>query len=151
MLKELSSPQVRLAITQLYAVLDQTVQAQAAAHHLLMSAARAFPQVALLRTAPGVGPIGASRFVADVQTPHRFSSKRKLWRYCRLGVSHRTSDGKPLRHRQLDDNWTGRGADACRMSRAKRSKWPCVRGPTTRSSELTRSRSRARITKRTRG
>ena len=115
-LNELSSPQVRTAITQLYDVLDQTVQAQTAAHHLLMSAARAFPEVALLRTAPGVGPIGAARFVAYVQTPHRFSSKRKLWRYCRLGVSHRTSDGKPLRHAQLDRSGCRRLKDVTRKA-----------------------------------
>ena len=115
-LTELSSRQVRTAMLQLYEVLDQTVAAQAAAYHLLMSAARAFPEVALLRTAPGVGPIGACRFVADVQTPHRFSSKRKLWRYCRLGVSHRTSDGKPLRHAQLDRSGCGRLKDVTRKA-----------------------------------
>ena len=115
-LKELPSAQVRLAITQLYDVLDQTVAGQAAAQHLMMSAARAFPEVALLRTAPGVGPIGACRFVAYVQTPHRFSSKRKLWRYCRLGVSHRTSDGKPLRHPQLDRSGCGRLKDVTRKA-----------------------------------
>jgi transposase len=115
-LAQLSSPHVRTAITQLYEVLDQTVQAQTAAHHLMMSATRAFPEVALLRTAPGVGPIGASRFVAYVQTPHRFSSKRKLWRYCRLGVSHRTSDGKPLRHPQLDAAGCGRLKDVTRKA-----------------------------------
>ena len=116
MLKQLSSPQVRTAILQLYEVLDQTVEAQAVAHHLMMSAARAFPEVTLLRTAPGVGPIGASRFVAYVQMPHRFSSKRKLWRYCRLGVSHRTSDGKPLRHPQLDRPGCGRLKDVTRKA-----------------------------------
>ena len=107
---------MRTAILQLYEVLDQTVAAQAAAHHLMISAARAFPEVALLRTAPGVGLIGASRFVAYVQTPHRFSSKRKLWRYCRLGVSHRTSDGKPLRHAQLDRTVGGRLKDVTRKA-----------------------------------
>ena len=115
-LQQLQSPQVRTAIMQLYEVLDQTVQAQTAAHHLMLSAARAFPEVALLRTAPGIGPIGASRFVAYVQTPHRFSSKRKLWRYCRLGVSHRTSDGKPLRHPQLDRSGCGRLKDVTRKA-----------------------------------
>ena len=115
-LKQLSSRQVRTAILQLYEVLDRTVEAQASAHHLMMSAARAFHEVTLLRTAPGVGPIGAARFVAYVQTPHRFSSKRKLWRYCRLGVSHRTSDGKPLRHPQLDRSGCGRLKDVTRKA-----------------------------------
>lgn len=115
-LEQLSSPQVRAAIQQLYAVLDQTVAAQASARRLMTSAGRAFPEAALLRTAPGIGPISACRFVAYVQTPHRFSSKRKLWRYCRLGVSHRTSDGKPLRHPQLDRSGCGRLKDVTRKA-----------------------------------
>jgi transposase len=115
-LGQLSSPQVCAALRQLYEVLDQTVAAQTAARHLMASAGRAFPEVALLRTAPGIGPVGACRFVAYVQTPHRFSSKRKLWRYCRLGVSHRTSDGKPLRHPQLDRSGCGRLKDVTRKA-----------------------------------
>ena len=116
MLEQLQSVQVHTALRQLYEVLDQTVQAQTAAHHLMLSAARAFPAVTRLRTAPGVGSSGTCRFVADVQTPHRFSSKRKLWRYCRLSVSHRTSDGKPLRHAQLDRSGCGRLKDVTRKA-----------------------------------
>ena len=39
---------------------------------------------------------------AYIHTPSRFSSKRKLWKYCRLSVSHRSSNGKPLRRPRLN-------------------------------------------------
>ena len=76
----------------------------------------AFPEVKLLQTVPGVGPIGAARFSAYVQTPHRFSNRRKLWRYCRLGISFRSSDGKPLSHPRLDANGCGLLKDVARKA-----------------------------------
>ena len=74
---------LRTAITQLYAVLDQSVTAQEQARMLMLRAAQAFPEIKLFRTAPGVGPIGACRFSAYIHTPSRFSTTRKLWKYCR--------------------------------------------------------------------
>src|SRR5204862_2616257 len=71
-------------------------------------AAQAFPEIKLFRTAPGVGPIGACRFSAYVHTPSRFSTTGKLWKYCRLSVSHRSSYGKPLRRPRLDRSGCGR-------------------------------------------
>jgi transposase len=56
---------------------------------------------------PGVGIQLASRFVAFVQTPHRFSSIRKLWRYCKLGIVKRSSDGNPIGRERLDYNANG--------------------------------------------
>jgi transposase len=50
----------------------------------------------------GIGEVGAHIFDALIQTPHRFPDKRKLWRYCRLGVKDRSSDGKPLGYKRLD-------------------------------------------------
>lgn len=93
---------LRTAIKQLYEVLDQSVTAQEQARLLMLRAAQAFPEIKLLRTVPGIGPIGACRFSAYIHTPSRFSSKRKLWKYCRLSVSHRSSNGKPLRRPRLD-------------------------------------------------
>ena len=51
---------------------------------------------------PGVGVIGAHVFVAYIQEPSRFESAQQLWRYCRLGIRDRSSDGKPLGFQQLD-------------------------------------------------
>ena len=101
-LARIESRALRTALGQIYEVLDQSVTAQEQARLLMLRAAQAFPEIKLLRTVPGVGPIGACRFSAYIHTPQRFSSKRKLWKYCRLSVSHRSSNGKPLRRPKLD-------------------------------------------------
>jgi len=115
-LARVESPDLRTAIRQLYEVLDQSVAAQAQARLLMLRAAQAFPEIKLFRTAPGVGPIGACRFSAYSHTPSRFSSKRKLWKYCRLSVSHRSSNGKPLRRPRLDRSGCGRLKDVSRKA-----------------------------------
>jgi len=58
--------------------------------------------------------ITACRFVAYVQTPHRFSNKRKLWRFCRLGITRRESNGKRLAHPRLDSAGVGSLKDVSR-------------------------------------
>jgi transposase len=110
------SRDVRLAINQLYEVLDQSISAPAQAKLLMLRAAQAFPEIKLFRTVPGVGPIGACRFSAYIHTPQRFSSKGKLWKYCRLSVSHRSSNGKPLRRPRLDRSGCGRLKDVSRKA-----------------------------------
>ncbi len=115
-LAEVKSPDLRTAITQLYTVLDQSVAAQAEARLLMLRAAQAFPEIRIFRTAPGIGPIGACRFSAYIHTPNRFSSTRKLWKYCRLSVSHRSSNGKPLRRPRLDRSGCGRLKDVSRKA-----------------------------------
>jgi transposase len=115
-LAQVKASQVRTAISQLYQLLDQSVVAQAQAKLLMLRAAQAFPEIKLFRTAPGVGPIGACRFSAYIHTPQRFSSKRKLWKYCRLSVSHRSSNGKPLRRPKLDRSGCGRLKDVSRKA-----------------------------------
>jgi transposase len=72
------------------------------ARRLMVKLGKAFPEIERLRTAPGVGTIGAHLFVAYVQEPARFASEQKLFRYCRLGIRDRTSDNKPLGYQQLD-------------------------------------------------
>ena len=115
-LARVESRDLRTAITQLYEVLDQSVAAQGEARLLMLRAAQAFTEIKLLRTVPGVGPIGACRFSAYIHTPNRFSSKRKLWKYCRLSVSHRSSNGKPLRRPRLDRSGCGRLKDVSRKA-----------------------------------
>ena len=115
-LAAVKSVAVRTAINQLYAVLDQSMASQTEARLLMLRTAKAFPEIKLLRTAPGVGPICACRFSAYIHTPSRFSSTRKLWKYCRLSVSHRRSNGKPLRRPRLDRNGCGRLKDVTRKA-----------------------------------
>jgi transposase len=78
---------MRVAITQLFELMDQARAQQQQAKQLMTRMAKQFPEIALFQQVPGVGIIGACRFSGYIQTPHRFSSKRKLWRYCRLGIS----------------------------------------------------------------
>ena len=115
-LAKVESRDLRTAIKQLYEVLDQSVAAQEQGRLLMLRAAQAFPEIKLLRTVPGIGPIGACRFSAYIHTPNRFSSKRKLWKYCRLSVSHRSSNGKPLRRPRLDRSGCGRLKDVSRKA-----------------------------------
>lgn len=100
----------------LYSTLDALLEEMKAAKKLMLEAARQFSEVKLLQTAPGIGAIGACRFVALIQNPRRFSNKRKLWRYCRLGVAHRSSDGKLLAHPRLDRNGCGALKDVSRKA-----------------------------------
>jgi transposase len=51
---------------------------------------------------PGIGPVGAHVFSAYIQTPHRFSGRSQLMRFCQLGVRKRSSDGRGLKSERLD-------------------------------------------------
>ena len=46
---------------------------------------------AKLRQIPCVGPIRAALLVAQLQTPHRFRTKRQLWAYSGLALETRIS------------------------------------------------------------
>lgn len=115
LLGELADRSVRQMFAQSFAVLNQMLAAQTQAKVAMTAmAAEQFPEVALLQTAPGVGAITACRFVAYVQTPRRFSNKRKLWRYAKLGITRRESNGKRLAHPRLDSSGVGSLKDCSR-------------------------------------
>lgn len=115
-MQHVSAPAARQAIEQLYPLLDHTLEAQREALGLLRRQAHQYPEIARFRTVPGVGLIGAARFSAYIQAPHRFSSKRKPWRYCRLGITERSSDGKRLGPKRLDHTGLGRLKDVSRKT-----------------------------------
>ena len=107
-LAQVEHPAAREAIEQLYELMDQARQTRRQARRLLGRESRRYPEIALFDGVPGVALVSACRFSAYVQTPHRFRTKRKLWRYCRLGITDRSSDGKPLGRKRLDHNGNGR-------------------------------------------
>ena len=49
-----------------------------------------------------MGPVWACTFVAYIQTPFRFRNKRKLWKFCGLAVTERSSNGELLGYKRLD-------------------------------------------------
>ena len=114
-LKQVSSTAAREMIRNLFDLLDQMQKAQQRAMKLMKRESRQYPEIALFEEVPGVGIVGSCRFSAYVQTPHRFSNKRKLWRYCQLGITDRSSDGKSLGRQALDRNGNSRLKDmSCR-------------------------------------
>lgn len=92
---------------QLYDVLDAMQGVRQKARCLMVGLGRAYPEVARFQQVPGIGPVWACTFSAYVQTPHRFQNKRKLWRFCRLGITDQKSNGESLHRRRLDRNGVG--------------------------------------------
>jgi transposase len=103
-------------IRQLYAMLEAQTKVRQAALQMLRVQSAKYPEVAQFEEVPGIALILACRFSAYVQTPHRFADKQKLWRYSRLGIAWRESDGKPLNHQALDRNGCGALKDLSRKA-----------------------------------
>jgi transposase len=110
----ITDPLIEQMFRQSFAVLNQMLVSLMDAKTVLLEFSRRLPEVRLLQSAPGVGVITACRFVAYVQTPQRFSNKRKLWRYARLGITRRESNGKRLSHPHLDPAGVGSLKDCSR-------------------------------------
>lgn len=99
---KIQSPRLTQMLRRRFRLLDFAVKEQRAAAGLVSSMGLKLPIVKRLQAAPGVGPVSAGVFVGYVQTPHRFRNKRQLWRYSRLGIIDRSSDGKPIGRQRLD-------------------------------------------------
>src|SRR6185436_12533068 len=106
-LKKLPHADLRAQVELLYASMEQAVQTQADTRKLLVRLGKAFPEVQLLSSAPGLGVVGAHVFAAYIADPARFQDDSQLVRYCRLGIRDRTSDDKPLGYEQLDRHGHG--------------------------------------------
>ncbi|MEJ7623465.1 MAG: transposase [Pyrinomonadaceae bacterium] len=116
LLEAIESSQIKHMIAQSFSVLNRMLECECEARRAMLEYARRFPEVRLLQTAPGIGAITACRFVGYLQTPRRFSNKRKLWRYCRLGITRRESNGKRLSHPRLDNAGVGSLKDVSRKA-----------------------------------
>ena len=103
----MSSPTSQHLIRHLFELLDQSVRTQEKARRLMVALGRAFTEVGRFQEVPGIGPVWACTFSAYIQTPHRFRSKRQLWRYCRLAITNRQSNGELLGRQRLDRSGVG--------------------------------------------
>jgi transposase len=115
-LGRVSSSIARASIEQLYDLLWAALKTQRSALALMRKESKRFPEIARFLEVPGIGIVLACRFSAYIQTPHRFAHKRKVWRYCRLGIAWRKSDGQPLNHQALDRNGCGALKDMSRKA-----------------------------------
>lgn len=97
----------RTIVEHLYEQLDSTGQLRQKARANMVALGRRYAEIAQFQRVTGIGVVGAHVFSACIQTPHRFATKQKLWRYCRLGIIERSSAGKPLTYKRLDRSGSG--------------------------------------------
>jgi transposase len=113
-LSKITQSSVRRRSEFYYEQLDALVLLRKQARQELLAEGKKHQAWKLLRSIPALGPIRAAVLMAIVQTPHRFRSKRPLWKYSGFGVvTHRSAEHryvkgqlerskKPLSVRGLD-------------------------------------------------
>jgi len=106
-LNEIKHRPIRNQLVRLYHLMDQTEQMRNKALRAMITRGRNYPEVREFMKIPGIGDIHANLFDAFIQTPHRFAKKSQLWKYCRLSITDRSSDGKPLGYKCLDQAGIG--------------------------------------------
>ena len=103
-LDQLTQPSIRRQLDRKLHFLDEALEQQRMALLEAEALGRRYAEIERFRALPGVGKIGSLVFDAYIQTPYRFISKQQLWKYCQLGITDRSSDGKPLGFKRLDKN-----------------------------------------------
>jgi transposase len=86
-------------VTLLLKGYDQACQQVMTLKRQIERESRKQPEICRLRQIKGVGWVRAATFYAIVDTPHRFASKQKLWKYMGIGLEKRQSGVGPERHR----------------------------------------------------
>ena len=106
-LKKVAPSAVINQLKRLYSLLSTALEVQDASLKEAKKLSHKYPEIREFLKVPGVGAIGSLIFDAYIQTPHRFPRKQQLWRYCKLAVTDRSSDGKPLAYKRLDKAGNG--------------------------------------------
>jgi transposase len=101
-LDKLPRRSVRARLELLYANLDDLEKRRTLVHRRLRRLASRHPVAQRFLAIPGYGPIRAMTFLAVVDTPFRFGTVQKLWRYAGLGLREEQS-GDPDRGRKCPD------------------------------------------------
>ncbi len=98
---------IRNQLLRLYCLMDQTEKMRKTALKTLKKLGRNYPEIKQFMKIPGIADINAHLFDAFIQTPHRFAKTSQLWKYCRLSITDRSSDGKPLGYQRIDSAGIG--------------------------------------------
>jgi len=101
-LKQIKAKPIRNQLERMYAMLEVALRTQESSLNEAIRLGRKYPEIQEFKKIPGIGDIGALTFDAYIQTPDRFTKKSTLWRYCKLGITDRSSDNKPLGYKRLD-------------------------------------------------
>ncbi len=83
-----------LILEGLWNQLEQSEQTEAALLAAAKAQAKRYPEIRRFKDLPGIGFIHSATISAILETPHRFSNKRKVWMYAGLGLMRRSSGGK---------------------------------------------------------
>ena len=90
-LRKITRASVRRRAELFYQELDALVPLRQQARQELLADSKKHPAWKLLRSIPTLGPIRAAVLMAIIQTPHRFRTKRMLWKYSGFGVVSQSS------------------------------------------------------------
>src|SRR5262249_38975450 len=90
-LSKITQASVRRQAELYYYQLDALVLLRKQARQELLAEGKKHQAWKWLRSIPALGPIRVAVLMAIVQTPHRFRTKRPLWKYSGLGVVTHTS------------------------------------------------------------
>jgi hypothetical protein len=99
---QLPGEEERRMIERLYRQHDQAIAQWKETLKEVERVGRDFWEVREFQRLPGIGPIAAHIFSAIIERPERFPTKFKLWKYSRLSITDRSSDGAPLGYQRLD-------------------------------------------------
>ena len=100
-LRKITQASVRRRAELYYEQLDALVPLRKQARQELFSESKKHQAWKLLRSIPSLGPIRAAVLMAIVQTPHRFRTKRMLWKYSGFGVVTQSSADQQYLNGQL--------------------------------------------------
>jgi transposase len=101
-LEQLPAEEERRMMRRLYGQFDHALLQWKETLKEVERLGKKFWEVREFERIPGVGPIAAHVFSAIIEEPSRFRTKHQLWKYSQLGITDRTSDGKPLGYQRLD-------------------------------------------------
>lgn len=93
-LVELLDPASQFVAHNLFAQIQQLIEAKAEYKIRFEENARSQKQIKALTSLPGISSVRANIIAAAVCDPRRFSSKYKFWSYCMLVKHDQQSDGK---------------------------------------------------------
>jgi transposase len=104
-IKRLPFPSSRHRARWILSMISQAERIKRKAREKIQRMSARFPMIEMFMAVPGVGLIVAATVVAIVETPHRFPTKEKLWKYATLAVAMPESAGKTQgRHASTEGN-----------------------------------------------
>ena len=121
-LSKITQASVRRRAELYYEQLDALVLLRKQARQELLAEGKKHQAWKLLRSIPALGPIRAAVLMAIVQTPHRFRTKRALWKYSGFGVVTHTQCRSPVCRgatRAIEEAGIGAGTRPSPQSRSQ--------------------------------